>query len=273
MTLRLTAGNFPAEIVGVFNTPAFNLTETKYSAHDCLPRHSHERAYFVLVIKGNFREEYEQRHRMCRPSTLIFRPAQEVHRDYFNDEEARCLNIELQDQWLRDISNATKAFDDSADFTGEFFSHLSSRLYNEYRLMDAASSLAIEGLLLEIAAQASRSFLRPSVKAGQTWIRRAEELMRSEFREPLTLSMISKALDVHPVHLATTFQKVYGFSVGEFIRRLRVEYACSELANSDRPIIKIALTAGFYDQSHFSRTFKRVMGMTPAQYRANFDKH
>jgi AraC family transcriptional regulator len=72
---------------------------------------------------------------------------------------------------------------------------------------------------------------------------------------------------VHPVHLAQAFHKSYRRTVGDYVRQLRIEYACHELAASETPIVQIALSAGFCDQSHFTRTFKRLIGVTPSQYR------
>jgi AraC-like DNA-binding protein len=47
-----------------------------------------------------------------------------------------------------------------------------------------------------------------------------------------------------------------------------VEQAARELAETDEPLSEIALRAGFYDQSHFSNVFRRVLGVSPAAYRA-----
>jgi AraC family transcriptional regulator len=69
------------------------------------------------------------------------------------------------------------------------------------------------------------------------------------------------------VHLAQTFRKTYQCTIGEYVRKLRIEYACHELTNSAKPIVDIALAAGFCDQSHFTRTFRRVVGAAPSQYR------
>jgi AraC family transcriptional regulator len=67
--------------------------------------------------------------------------------------------------------------------------------------------------------------------------------------------------------LAQTFHKAYQCTVGEYVRKLRIDYACHELATSTKPIVEIALAAGFCDQSHFTRTFKRSIGAAPSQYR------
>jgi AraC family transcriptional regulator len=83
----------------------------------------------------------------------------------------------------------------------------------------------------------------------------------------LKLADIAEAVGVHPVHLAQTFHKSYRCTVGDYVRRLRIESTCRELATSEAPIVEIALAAGFCDQSHFTRTFKRLTGIAPSQYR------
>jgi AraC family transcriptional regulator len=84
----------------------------------------------------------------------------------------------------------------------------------------------------------------------------------------LTLQELASDAEVHPVHLAATFRRFFGTTVAAYIRQLRIEYACRELARPDAPLAEIALAAGFADQSHFGRTFKRVMRVTPAEYRS-----
>jgi AraC family transcriptional regulator len=69
------------------------------------------------------------------------------------------------------------------------------------------------------------------------------------------------------MHLARLFRQRFGYSMGEFVRRQRIAWACGQLARSDAPIAAIALTAGFADQAHFTRTFRRVTGCTPSWYR------
>ncbi|MCI0337429.1 MAG: AraC family transcriptional regulator, partial [Acidobacteria bacterium] len=99
------------------------------------------------------------------------------------------------------------------------------------------------------------------------WLQQARDLLHGRFSENLTLAEVASAVGVHPVHLAQVFHKNYRCTVGDYMRRLRIEYACHELATSGKPIVDIALAAGFCDQSHFTRTFKRSTGVAPSQYR------
>jgi transcriptional regulator GlxA family with amidase domain len=58
-----------------------------------------------------------------------------------------------------------------------------------------------------------------------------------------------------------------GCTVGEYVRRLRFEFACQQILTTRRQLCDVALDAGFADQSHFNRMFRSQMGVTPFVYR------
>jgi AraC family transcriptional regulator len=133
---------------------------------------------------------------------------------------------------------------------------------------DALSHLVIEGLMLEVAAEASRFAGAACEGQYPRWLKQVREILHDRFCERLTLSDIGKSVGIHPVYLAGVFRQRYRCSVGEYLRQLRIEFACREITTTDTPLAQIALAAGFAHQSQFSRTFKRVTGLTPAQYRS-----
>jgi AraC family transcriptional regulator len=100
------------------------------------------------------------------------------------------------------------------------------------------------------------------------WLREARNLLRERCSERVYLAEIARVVDVHPVHLAQTFKRKFGETIGDYTRRLRVRRAAECLTTSDQSIVEIAHACGFYDQSHLTRTFKLHTAMTPAQYRA-----
>jgi AraC family transcriptional regulator len=144
---------------------------------------------------------------------------------------------------------------------------LAMQLYREFQQMDDVSSLAIEGLALAIAAAMSRRALPGGGRVPPVWLERAREILDAGFTAPPTLATLADMVGVHPVYLAGTFHKHYGCTIGHYVRRLRVEFACRELCSSEAPLVAVALTAGFSSQAHFSTTFKRLTGLTPAEYR------
>ena len=86
-------------------------------------------------------------------------------------------------------------------------------------------------------------------------------------RPGLSLAEISFEVGVNSSYLAQMFHKYYGETIGGYQRRLRVEFARQKLANTDASLCDVVLLAGFSDQSHLTRIFKRYMGVTPVQNR------
>ena len=131
---------------------------------------------------------------------------------------------------------------------------------------DSASSLAVQGIALEMLAALARE--RAVTRgAAPRWVRHACELLHAHFAEPLSLAAVAERVGAPPVRLARAFREAHGCSVGEYIRRLRVEEARRQLAGGDAPISQIAAAAGFCDQAHLSRVFRKATGLTPLAYR------
>ena len=95
----------------------------------------------------------------------------------------------------------------------------------------------------------------------------AIEYMHATFRECPTLHDVSEAVGVHPVHLAREFRRKQGMTVGAYIRKLRVDFACQELSRSTHASVDIAVAAGFSDHSHMTRVFRQETGLTPTEFR------
>ncbi len=147
---------------------------------------------------------------------------------------------------------------------------LAKRLYDEFHYEDNASALAIEGLTLELLSEASRRQVKISERKPPRWLEHAREFIHGHFSESVFLEDVANSAGTHPVHLARVFRQFHHCTVGEYVRQLRIEFACREVSLTDRPLTEIAVAAGFYDQSHFSRTFKHTVGLTPSEYRAAF---
>lgn len=248
----------------------FIITENLHMASSKISEHAHENAHFCFVLQGSYSEFDDRREIICKPSTLTFRPPGEVHRDYFHDRDVRVFIIEIPPKWMEKLRDDSIQLCRTVKFQDGPLPQLTTRLNREFHQMDAASSLIIEGLTLELMAEAARYSAKKGESKIPCWLKQVKDLLHARFSENLTLEEIASEVGVHPVHMATVFRQKYHSTIGEYIRRLRIEYACLELAKGKTPLGTIALDAGFANQAHFSSTFKRLTGFTPAAYRNSF---
>ena len=99
------------------------------------------------------------------------------------------------------------------------------------------------------------------------WLALAVEYLHAHRLDAVQLGDVARAVGVSPSQLAHGFRERLGTTPGEYLRRLRVEWAAARLLDRDSSIAEIALRAGFYDQSHFTRVFRRQYGITPTAWR------
>ena len=182
---------------------------------------------------------------------------------------ATCLIVDIDDAWHGAGDGSTRRCSRGRRrFAAASSLHLAHRLHGEFRLRDEVSRLAIESIALGVLAEASRRVAREADApgAGAGCSRRARWSTRIS-PKPLPLADVARRVGVHPVHLARTFRRVHQITFAGYVRHVRIEFARRELAASGASLSDIAVAAGFCDQSHFSRLFKRYTGQTPAEYR------
>ena len=245
------------------------LAESTYTAGSHLETHGHANAYFCLVLAGEYREISGRRSYLCQPGSLVVHPAGEQHRNRFDGQPVRCFNLELADsssslfQKLRLIS---------AIHQGGPGVFALTRIYREFRRPDTAAELIIQGLVLELLGECLRQQNNTAGDILPDSARQCRDLLCGRFRERLSIIEIAKCVGVHPVHLCKAFHLCYGQTIGEFVRELRLRWASKQLALGKYSLATVAVEAGFCDQSHFNRTFKRFTGMAPGQYRSRITR-
>ena len=244
------------------------LTESRYPPLFRMSSHQHENAYFGTVLQGSYSERSRSKSHVYDHSTPVLNPAGYVHSVHFHDAPTRIFRVELKSQTVSRVRQFSKVLDSLEELNTTSVFALMTRLYKEFLEPDDVTPLAIEGLILEVLAEASRSLSRSDV-GSPPWLKRAQEFLHSNFAKPFCLDDVATAAGVHPVDLAREFRRRYRTTLGEYTRRLRVEAACRALSATDAPLSEIAASLGFSDQSHMGKHFKRLTGFTPAQYRAN----
>jgi AraC-like DNA-binding protein len=109
-------------------------------------------------------------------------------------------------------------------------------------------------------------------KKTPDWVKELKEIIQDQIDTNLSLTNISKNLDIHPSYLSREFSKHFNnLSFGEYTRKMRIEKAI-ELMTTHYSLTEIAYLTGFSDQSHFTRIFKKHTGQNPSAYRKKIKK-
>jgi AraC family transcriptional regulator len=270
MVTKLREGSFFGQSLGCRAVPGITLTDSLYHSELFIPPHEHATAFFDFVVGGFCSEFVDKRTRNRARSTLAFHPAGEVHHSCWHGSEARCFHIEIAPMLLDRVRKHSLSFDSPVCFDLGTPNWIARRIYDEFHLRDDLSSLVIEALTLELLVDGTRLTSSIASFTPPRWLERIPDLLRAEFSQSLTLDQIAGSVGVHPSHLARVFRRVHGCTVGDYVRHLRIEFACDRLRTTDASLVEIALAAGFSDQSHFSKTFKRQTGMSPAIFKKSF---
>ena len=251
----------------------FRLTEFAQPPYRRLPWHEHRDASICFVVSGAYAEQMRAREQECPPHSMVFKPAGERHADEFGREGGTCLLIEVGAERLKTLEPVSDITARPGLLRNAKLAALGQQICREFRQRDGLSPLAVEGLILELLVEAARSGRERAAEPRPRWLRQAHDLIHENVGRPLTLSSIAREIGVHPAHLARTFRAHYRRSIGEYVRRLRIERASRELSDGGASIAEIGLRAGFFDQSHFSRVFRDHTGQTPAAFRSDARAH
>src|ERR1700752_1909315 len=168
------------------------------------------------------------------PSSLIFRPSGEPHSDRFH-ATTRCFNIQMSEEWLSRLAGRANLINTPVDFQGGRSARLAALLYREFREVDEFSSLAIEGLVLEIVAEVSRRSVKESDRKPPRWLEQVRAILCEQLSRNFSLVGLAESVDVHPAHLAREFRRFYRCTTGEYVRQRRIEFICRQISASDAP--------------------------------------
>ena len=245
----------------------FSLTEGLYGAGVSLPRHCHANAFLTLVLSGSYRENHSRREFEWNEGALHLLPAGERHDDLFRSA-VRLLRVKIEPAGVERLGeDHARCLAEPREISGPLSKWLANRVLREFMSNDDIAPLALEGALLEMLAESARSSDEIHGSNAPNWLRRVREALEDSYLQAPALASLAAIAGVHPVHLSREFHKHYRMTVGEYIRKRRIEHASDLLTNSELSLSEIATACGFSDQSHFCALFRKHSGMTPAKFR------
>ncbi|OJJ22103.1 hypothetical protein BKI52_08675 [marine bacterium AO1-C] len=222
--------------------------------------HHHDNVVLCLILRGGTLESRKKTETQAVPGKILLYNQGEVHRNTHTQFPSKNLNLELEEAFFskNDLQsvNFNQAFIKNLDIHFQLL-----KIYQELNLNDSYSNQALYTSLLAIFGQNT-----PTLPVSP-WLKDLEEVLADRWNEFISLKELSQELNLHPVTISRYFPKYFGCSLGDYMRKLKVERALFYLQHTIKPLTEIAYDCGFADQSHFIRVFKAYTGFTPKAYK------
>ena len=233
----------------------YHLSISFHSPEEYIPSHSHQNPYLSLNLGPAYLEQTSTSSALVKSGNIIMRQSDYEHRNHFPSQPGLCFNIEV----LAPADPAIKRVFQEAAPSCELISlvQILSKSIHRYQT-DELDCLITEMLLTDTEEK--------STGRAPGWYKQVISKIQEDHRETLSLGIIADSAGIHPNYLARKFKSISGMTIGEYIRRVRLERAISSL-HSRQSLTHIALESGFYDQAHFSNTFRSAFEISPRQLR------
>ncbi|MGI6696122.1 MAG: ABC transporter substrate-binding protein [Christensenellales bacterium] len=148
-----------------------------------------------------------------------------------------------------------------------FFEHQFRLMQDAYSMPSAHSALMVKGCLYAVAERFFKeiSFAPP---ARLDIFEQARQYLKQHFRGPVSIQALADSLGVSRSHLYKQFKDTVGQSPQEYLMRLRLRLAATQLLQGNQSMDQIAANCGLRDKGYLSRVFKRYYQMPPGAYRS-----
>jgi AraC-like DNA-binding protein len=189
------------------------------------------------------------------------------------------INPETVTEYLKpfiDIQTLTLFFEQSArgiNIVGEKKEVISTILQETLQQKEVsllASFLKILELLMDskdIIWLNEPSLLKTYSSKNQGRVSKLMHFLQENFRTEITLEQAASVADLQLHSFCRFFKQLTHHTFSDFLNEIRIGFACKLLQQSDLPVTQVAYECGYSNISYFNRTFKKIQGITPREYR------
>ena len=151
------------------------------------------------------------------------------------------------------------------------FQDILGKIYSEYTSRKSGFMSMIRAYLIELITLIFREIDQKTIsgttKEQREVVNKAIDYMKHHYNTRINLDSIVSDIFLSKDYFRQLFKKTTGMSVTDFIQKTRVDEACRLLTSSNRTVFDIAGDCGFTDIKFFYKTFKKITGKTPSEYR------
>ncbi len=228
---------------------------------EAVEEHSHDAAHFILPLADGYRSLARDPltgRTVFGAGSAIYNPPGVVHRDCFDVAGGLFLSVSVP-------TSLPGGLEHPSVLRGPAETAM-RRLVGLSLSAGGGDGLLVEDLALTLTGAVAGA--SDPCRHAPDWLALAAEIVADLSTTPgLEIREIAARVDVHPVHLARAWRRHLGQSPGTAIRHRRADRAAAHMARGES-LAEVAASAGYADQSHMTREYVRIFGVTPGAFRA-----
>ena len=118
---------------------------------------------------------------------------------------------------------------------------------------------------------ASKEYLKIRFTTGNKRVAAIHEYLMNNYRNEVDLKRLAELVNMAEGSLCRFFKMNMGITIFEYLNKIKTEFACKLLMDPDLSIIEVSFDSGFNNISHFNKQFKKITGVSPSEYRKQFE--
>jgi AraC family transcriptional regulator len=237
-------------------------TETVFPEDFISDWHYHQNPHYSHILFGGSKEIRAGESKWQQAGDGLYYYPGISHQNLQYRPGTRIFNIEVEHAFFKEhglaVPGESQMFSDSLMVNSIGL----LKILKEHYWQDHESRISVEQLCVELVAASP-----VTRNKSPEWTRRIVEVLNDQWNCSWSLAELSGTLDVHPVTLSKYFSKYFRCTLGDYIRRVRIDKASALIRSNRFSLTEVAYLCGFTDQAHFIRTFTLISGMRPKQYR------
>ncbi|UPK71628.1 helix-turn-helix transcriptional regulator [Chitinophaga filiformis] len=265
--MKLENGKYLGNNSRTFHMDGLIVNKTTYNEKVFEGWHFHENNHLSFILEGGNREERKNGDKSVIPGSIMLYHSGEWHRNSHTQHPSQNINIEIEDSFLTHYEagfingphNELNTFQTHASLTA-------IRIYHDCLVADQHSLLSVHQQILTLLQTAGQS-LHPDRQLLAGRAGKVAELLHDRWNENISLHDLSLITQLHPVTVSRHFSAYFKCSLGEYMRKIRVQKALAMIRQTEMSLTGIAYQCGFFDQSHFIRAFREQTGFLPKEFR------
>ena len=241
--------------------------------------HRHDSPEIYVCLQGHCAMQYGDNRLELKEEDVIFLPSGVWH------DELPGKSVPYKALWIRcdyhqilpilfyrDCENGIFRIEGNAFESGYDDHYIQHQLRNEHDHRSALHIDLIKTYILQILIQLLRKIEnKKESRSGELWkksiVKEVQQYIERHHHRVLRLSEIAQEVSISVNYLNSIFKSETGQTIIQYIEDYKIDKAKHDLSQTNKSIQSVASGLGYYDQYHFSKTFKKETGLTPTQYR------